>query len=278
MIVQAGDTAIFLGHFTESKLGKTGLTVTYNIYRNGAVSPVASGTAVEVAQGLYRATFLTTVTGDYVCMFATATTTVDQREIPALNLALTWAGLVDAAVSSRSTLTAPNVWEHANRTLTSYGTLVADIWSNATRTLTMTAAAIIASITGSSDIERKRGDTFAISLTIGSLVGYASVWITVTADPDSPDADARFQIKKNASLVGDGLLYLNGVAATANLGSITISSEATGAIIINLDETASAQLVPGTYQYDIQTLISGIVTTVAEGNFVVTEDKTRATS
>jgi hypothetical protein len=34
------------------------------------------------------------------------------------------------------TLTAENVWSHATRSLTTFGTLVSDIWSNATRTLT----------------------------------------------------------------------------------------------------------------------------------------------
>jgi hypothetical protein len=43
---------------------------------------------------------------------------------------------LDATVSSRSTLTAQNVWEYATRTLTSFGTLVSDIWSAAARTLT----------------------------------------------------------------------------------------------------------------------------------------------
>jgi len=47
---------------------------------------------------------------------------------------------LDATVSSRSTLTAQGVWEYATRTVTSFGTLVADIasavWAAATRTLT----------------------------------------------------------------------------------------------------------------------------------------------
>lgn len=46
---------------------------------------------------------------------------------------------LDAAVSSRSTLTAQQVWEYTARTLTSFGTLVSDIasavWGAATRTL-----------------------------------------------------------------------------------------------------------------------------------------------
>ena len=43
---------------------------------------------------------------------------------------------LDATVSSRSTLTATDVWNHTTRTLTSFGTLVSDIWSHSTRTLT----------------------------------------------------------------------------------------------------------------------------------------------
>jgi len=43
---------------------------------------------------------------------------------------------LDATVSSRSTLTAADVWNYASRTLTSFGTLVSDIWGYSTRTLT----------------------------------------------------------------------------------------------------------------------------------------------
>jgi hypothetical protein len=46
------------------------------------------------------------------------------------------AAYLDAAVSSRSTLTAQQVWEYATRTLSSFGSLVSDIWSAAGRTLT----------------------------------------------------------------------------------------------------------------------------------------------
>ncbi|MBM4301627.1 MAG: hypothetical protein FJ121_08870 [Deltaproteobacteria bacterium] len=47
---------------------------------------------------------------------------------------------VNATISSRSTLTAQQVWEYATRTLSSFGTLVADIatavWASVTRSLT----------------------------------------------------------------------------------------------------------------------------------------------
>ena len=43
---------------------------------------------------------------------------------------------IDAAVSTRSSHSAADVWTSATRTLTSFGTLISDIWSNVTRTLT----------------------------------------------------------------------------------------------------------------------------------------------
>ena len=43
---------------------------------------------------------------------------------------------IDIGISTRSTLTAQQVWEYGTRTLTGFGSLVADIWSSATRTLT----------------------------------------------------------------------------------------------------------------------------------------------
>ncbi len=43
---------------------------------------------------------------------------------------------VTTATSGLSTLTAQQVWEYADRALTSFGTLIADIWANAVRTIT----------------------------------------------------------------------------------------------------------------------------------------------
>jgi len=45
-------------------------------------------------------------------------------------------GTVSDIRSGLSTLTAQQVWEYGSRSLTSFGTLIADIWANATRTLT----------------------------------------------------------------------------------------------------------------------------------------------
>jgi hypothetical protein len=50
---------------------------------------------------------------------------------------------LDATVSSRSTLTASQVWANGIRSLTTFGTLVSDIWASVSRSLTTTLPIIL---------------------------------------------------------------------------------------------------------------------------------------
>ena len=91
MIEQISNAISFYGFFIESKVGKTGLTVTVDVWRintaGTATEVVTGGSATEVGDGLYRYTLAVgsvTVEGEYVCVFKTATTSVDQQHIPAL--------------------------------------------------------------------------------------------------------------------------------------------------------------------------------------------------
>lgn len=86
MLEQTGNALKFYAHFVESKVGKTGLTVTVDVYRNGT-EIVTAGNAVEVGDGLYSyelASGSNNAEGEYICIFKTATTSVDQQHIPAL--------------------------------------------------------------------------------------------------------------------------------------------------------------------------------------------------
>jgi len=126
-------------------------------------------------------------------------------------------------------------------------------------------------------ISRRRGNSWAIPLTIGAITGYTSLWFTIKSSYDDVDTAALLQIKLNASGLSDGLLYVNGTTASSDaLGSITVSDATTGAIVVNLDETITDDLAPGTYYYDVQTLISGNVATPDSGVFTVTADVTRS--
>jgi hypothetical protein len=86
MLEQIANALMFYAHFVESKVGKTGLTVTADVYRNGSII-VTGGNASEVGGGLYKyqlASGSNNAEGEYICIFKTATSTVDQQEIPAL--------------------------------------------------------------------------------------------------------------------------------------------------------------------------------------------------
>ena len=116
---QVSNPVTFYAMYVASKVGKTGLTVTVDVYRVNtsatATQVVTGASATEVGGGLYLyqlASGTVTVEGEYVALFKTADTTVDVRHIPAI-WAVQKAGTeyLDAAVSTRlptSSYTAPS--------------------------------------------------------------------------------------------------------------------------------------------------------------------------
>jgi hypothetical protein len=86
VLEQTGNALTFLTFYVESKVGKTGLTVTCNV-RRGTTLVVSGGSAIELGDGLYYYTLSSSdVTTEelYSVVFKTATTSVDQRDMPAL--------------------------------------------------------------------------------------------------------------------------------------------------------------------------------------------------
>lgn len=86
MLELTNNALMFYAFFVETKVGKTGLTVTVDVYRNGS-EIVTGGSATEVGDGLYKyelASGSNNAEGEYICVFKTATSTVDQQHIPAL--------------------------------------------------------------------------------------------------------------------------------------------------------------------------------------------------
>lgn len=139
---------------------------------------------------------------------------------------------------------------------------------------TGTSLTIVSQVEGST-ITVPRGDTLHAQITgLGSLADCVKLWFTVKADESDPDSAALIQIEKT-----DGLLYLNGAAATvpAN-GSLTIDDVAAGNVTAELAAVEMAKLSPRKYYYDIQIQRStGIgVSTLTSESFVVSADYTRA--
>jgi len=104
-IEQQGNALTFLAFYVETKLGKTGLTVTVDVYRNGT-EIVTAASATAVGDGLYSYTLASgsvNAEGLYAAVFKTATATVDQQHLPSLWIVGT-GGIenLDAAVSTRT--------------------------------------------------------------------------------------------------------------------------------------------------------------------------------
>lgn len=106
---QTGSSLTFLALFTASKVGKTGLTPTVNVWRiqtDGTTTQiVTSGSATAVAKGIYRYVLSgasVTLEGEYLAVFETTDSSVDQQEVPSL-WSVSRAGVenLDATVGSR---------------------------------------------------------------------------------------------------------------------------------------------------------------------------------
>jgi len=172
-----------------------------------------------------------------------------------------------------------SVYKHLDDILLDTGTTlpaaIAVIDSNVDLLLAVDTSTTDATAAGA--ISRRRGNSWAIPLTIGAITGYTSLWFTIKSSYDDADTSALVQVKLNSPSALDGLLYVNGAtASSAALGGITVSDATTGAIVVNVDETITDDLAPGTYYYDVQTLIAGAVATPDSGVFTVTADVTRS--
>lgn len=184
--------------------------------------------------------------------------------------------------------TADAVWDEAlsghagtgsaGKALTDAGA-AGDPWAATVRTLTQAAASVASAVDGA-NLTIHRGDSFSATLTgLAANTGYSKIWFSVKRSLDDDDADAVIEILLSAPAVPatDGLQRLNGAAATAAQGSITVVSATS--LTIALDEAATALLTPASnLVYDIQYLISGSVSTATQGNAAVTGDVTRAVS
>ena len=124
MLEQTSTSVKFVAFYTASKTGKTGLTVTVDLYDPSGSQIVTGGSATAIGGGLYAYTLSTnnSAEGEYAAIFKTTDSTVDSQHIPSLWV-LGRAGVenLDAAVSSRSTLTAAQVNSEADTALADVG-------------------------------------------------------------------------------------------------------------------------------------------------------------
>jgi hypothetical protein len=182
------------------------------------------------------------------------------------------------------------IWAYATRTLTGFGTLVADVVTAilaSTLIADVVAAILASSLVGSIvtalmaiapiarvlravDLELYRGDTWTQPIPrLGDISGRDKLWITCKDDKDDPDTQAVFMIEETAGLVVPP-------GAPAN-GSVVVTDAAVGNVTVTLEAVETAKIeATKQFWYDVQMLDGAVVTTLRRGYLMVTSDVTRA--
>lgn len=120
----------------------------------------------------------------------------------------------------------------------------------------------------------RRGDTCIRAISgLGSITGRSKMWFTVKSRTTDDDDEAIIMIEET-----EGLTRLNGSPYTTTSDGSIMPGLESGIVVLKLEPVVTAQLRPGSYRYDLQFLVAGVIVTKAEGTFVVQADVTRATS
>lgn len=112
MIEQLNNSVKFMAFFTSNKVGKTGITVTIDVFNPSGTKIVTDGTVTELGDGIYTYVLASTNTsseGEYIAVFKTADSTVDMQNIPSLWV-IGRGGIehLDSNISDKATQTSVN--------------------------------------------------------------------------------------------------------------------------------------------------------------------------
>jgi hypothetical protein len=154
------------------------------------------------------------------------------------------------------------VWSYGSgRTLTSGAApSVTDIWNATTRTLTSpTPGSTTPPAVSGTQLAIKKATSFDVTVTGMTIPSnWSKVYWTVKSGTGDADSAAILQIvKTNGGGAGDGLLYLNGSAATGHEseGSLTVD-QAGGNVTIAITDDYTALINAGTYTSDFKVITS----------------------
>lgn len=263
MIENQGNALPFRVHYTNSGANATGLTVTVNVYDETGTAIVTGASATEIGSGLYGyslASGSVDAAGLYTAVFDTAGT-VDQR-----NLAGQWhvdvGGIenLDAAVSSRSTLTASSaadaVWDEAMASHTAAGTTGRQLYDQSVLIpglvdgqttlagiINGAAAATIAALTTEidgvpADILGETLGSYANGTAGGALQRLAAAVLVA----QSQYVNAKLQIIVGEDYTGSGVL----VSTVENLSGFDIGTGTVHLYVNGTELGTSAAAVAGT--------------------------------
>jgi hypothetical protein len=293
MIEQISNSIKFICFYTASKQGKTGLTVTCDVYKNGTLI-VTAGACTEIGGGLYSYTLASgsvDAEGDYLAVLKTADATVDVQWIPALWL-IQKAGVenLDASASSikaktdnlpsdpadqsavEAAITAgiatlPTVGQIEDGVLDALtadhvtaGTIGKAIGDAGSGSVVVNARVAVSAVEAASVASGKLGFvryySFAESIpsdTTEALNTATEIWLAIKHSKDDSDASSILLVSKT-----NGLEVLNGSAygtpAHGSLSIAGISGDWDADVDVTHDVTPSLPL--GTYYAELKALLA----------------------
>ncbi len=248
-------TLYLYGHFTESKLGKTGLTVTADVYRldraTGAATLIVSGGAcVEIGGGLYR--YMLTAADltlyDYVAALKTATTSVDLQHVPAL-----WTDFSEGQAEAIADAEAAAL--DAQAAVNAMGSQL-DAIESKTALIGATSVKVVSPVAANGKLKIVRGDDYAAA--DGRALEWTGTW------PDLTGATITFSARRT----GSDPIVLAGEVVTPVAPGQRVRLE------LLASDTDDAE--PGDWDYDVEaTLTSGRIVTLALDRLEIVSDITR---
>lgn len=280
---------------TADGTGATGLTPTVTVKRfetDGSVTSLVGPVAtVEIGDGWYGywidgATYNTAL-GAVTATFKTADTTVTQKHVGAGYPIAAANAFLDGSVLSRAPATtalSTAIWTNALATsLTTAAATVAAYLNASVSSIITAVASSFSRITGinrASVLSLVQADTWAETLTVNAFVWAAGGELRLTVKDkftykhSVTDADSILQwLLTFGGSASDGLTYIKQTAAGANQtkGSLAVTDDDNGQVVMNLDEVISA-LIQGEYIWDIKhysAAVDPVVTTLGGGTLVI---------
>lgn len=248
-----------------------------NVYLDGLAGDT---TTPDTRVNFYEAAALLPTTADRTLdVTATGGAGIDWSNVEAPTTTVGLSGTTVKAVTDGVTLATGAITAAAIATdAIDADAVAADTWiENWAAAPTNTLTALNATL--GSKITQTRGDTLSATLTgLTANTSYVSIDFTVKKTVDDADTAAIICIRKNASGLTDGLLYLNGAAPVSPVvaadGSITVISSTS--LTFTLAARAMDDLTPGRYVYDVQYIFASSVLTATYGDFEVVGDVRKA--
>lgn len=221
-------TLFLYGHFTEAKLGKTGLTVAIDVYRVDRSSGtstliVSGGTCIEIGGGLYRYLLASAdlTLYDYIAVLKTATDTVDIQHVPAL-----WTRFSEGSETRFDSLDSDNA-DLADQLTTIQNTVSGDSFT----------VTVVSPVAEDGTIQIVRGDDYFAA-------DGRSIDIVITGGHDLTGATAKLTSRKGT--------------VTWQLSSVSILTPAGSSKTIRFESSRSEtkDLAVGSWKYDVEVTLS----------------------